>query len=177
MRDCGDGDRDGVDQLEHLAEVARAMVPHRGGHGLCLLGTGVGHGHQLDAGHRRQYPSMMLAQMADSHDADSEPLSSRPPAFPGPAVLAQMLALDEGSSRLRTSGQTMTVRFEDFRRMVGSHPGAIEQPMSLVQAGDGLGADAITLQAHHVEAAHLGRIAVNHHEPGHVMVDTRQAPT
>ena len=75
---------------------------------------------------------MVLPEMAHAHDADSQPLSCRPPTFPRAAVLAQMLGLDELQQALHL-GAEVTVRLEDLGGMAGGHPRAVDQPVRLVQ--------------------------------------------
>ena len=108
VQDGGNRDRDGVDQVEHGAVVAEGSRAAPGGHRLSLVEARVGDGDQLDARHGRENPRVVLAQVADAHDADAQAASSRPPAVPGPAVLAQMLVLDEGQQALHL-GAMMTV--------------------------------------------------------------------
>ena len=59
--------------------------------------------------------------------------------------------------------------------MLRVHLGPIDQAVGLVQGVDRLGADPVPLQPHHVDAAHLGRVAVHQHVAGDVVDDPRLA--
>src|SRR5262249_6171945 len=87
---------------------------------------------------------------------------------------AEMLVVDESQQTLHLGG-VMSVRCKDFRSVLGRHVGAIEEPMSFMQTGDGLRTQTVALQADQVKAANLGGIAVDHHESRHVMVDAQKA--
>ena len=53
------------------------------------------------------------------------------------------------------------MRFKDFGGLLGGHPGTVDQPVGLVQRGDGLGAESVPLQTDDVDAADLGGVALD----------------
>ena len=114
VHDRRHGDRDGV----HRRPGARGSRPGP------PCGTarrrrppgrlGVGDADELDAGHRCQDPGMVLAQVPDPDDAHSQPSAScLPPAFPRPALLAEVLGLDEIEQALHLRAE-VPVRLEDL---------------------------------------------------------------
>ena len=67
------------------------------------------------------------------------------------------------------------MRFENLRGLLSSHPGAVKQPVRLMQRGDRLGGHVLPLEADHVDAADLRGVAFHEHERRHVVHDARQA--
>ena len=57
--------------------------------------------------------------------------------------------------------------------MFDIHLGPVDQPVGLVQGVDPFGADAVTLQANHVDATNLGWVAIHQHEARDVVDDPR----
>ena len=72
MQDRGNRDRDCVNQVDHCAIVVERSCAVPGCHGLSLVGPGVGNGDELDARHGRENPRVVLAQMADAHDSNTQ---------------------------------------------------------------------------------------------------------
>ena len=104
VQDGGDGDRDGIYQVEHLSVVAERGRAALRCDGLSLLSSRIGDGDELDARHCRENSCVVLAQVADAHDSDAQrchlvlPRSLALPCLP-------RCWLSMNASRLCTSGQ------------------------------------------------------------------------
>ena len=73
------GDRDGIDAIEQVAVVGasgRAVLP---GDGAGLFNPAVGDPHELDPGDRRQDSRVVLTEMPDPDDRDSQPRHDKRP--------------------------------------------------------------------------------------------------
>ena len=115
VEEGGNGDRDGVDPVEELMIVADGAGAEAVGDRLGLLGPAIGHGHQFHIGQRGQDSCVMLAQMANAHNAHAQSFHrSGSPSFAAPSVLALLLALEE-IEQLAHLGAEMAVRSRGFR--------------------------------------------------------------
>ena len=107
VQDRRHGDHGGIHRGEEPAVVGQSRRLATGGHGSGPLGAGVGHADEAHARHRREDAGVMLAQVPDPDDADSQRLHAwtflqRSRARPClPRCWASM-----NSSRFFTSGQT-----------------------------------------------------------------------
>ena len=105
----------------------------------------------------------------------SLPLRRSPP-LPSPAVHSFVLALDEAQEVVHLRHKLAVVA-EDFPGVVQADLRAVEQPMGLGQRLDDVRRKVVPFQPHHVDAAGLGRIALDEHvrrnvvphgaQPGH----------
>jgi hypothetical protein len=71
VQERGNGDRDGIDQVEHWLDIGERSGATPGGDGLSLLGTGIGDRDKLDVGHRREDPRVVLSEVTDTDNTNS----------------------------------------------------------------------------------------------------------
>ncbi len=76
VQEGGDGDGDGVDLVEQRPVVVNGARAELLGDGAGLLGSRVGDADQRHSGNRREDPGVVLPQMSDPDDRDSQRLAS-----------------------------------------------------------------------------------------------------